>query len=69
MRMRIGTRPVLYRVADSIGEESSSINEVSSSVNEGPPSSTRSVFDALKALALPDLTRKGSVHGNPPPLG
>ena len=30
-------------------------------------SSTRSVFDALKAPPLSDLTRKRSVHCNPPP--
>ena len=41
----------------------------SSSVNEGLSSSTRSVFDALKAPALSDLTRKRSVHCNPPPKG
>ena len=51
-----------YRMADSIGEGSSS-------VNEGLSSSTRSVFDVLKAQALSDLTRKRSVHCNPPPNG
>ena len=57
------------RMADSIGEGSSSVNEGPSSVNEGPlsvneglPSSTRSVFDVLKAPALSDLTRKRSVR-------
>ena len=36
---------------------------------EGSSSSTRSVFHALKAPTLSDLTRKGSVHCNPPPKG
>ena len=45
----------VYRMADSIGKGSSS--------------STRSVFDALKAQALSDLTRKRSAHCNPPPKG
>ena len=81
--MRIKTSMVLGRVADSIGEESSSVNEVPSrvnevpsSVNEGPSSviegsssSTRSVFDALKAPTLSDLTWKRSVHCNLPPKG
>ena len=52
----------MYRMADSIGE-------VSSSVNEGLSSSTRSVLDALNAQALSDLTWKRSVHCNPPPNG
>ena len=60
--MRIGTSIVLSRVADSIGEESSSVNEGSSSF-------TRSVFDALKAPTLSDLTWKRSVHCNLPPKG
>ena len=67
---------VLGRVADSIGEKSSSVNEVPSSVNEGPSSviegsssSTRSVFDAMKAQTLSDLTWKRSVHCNLPPKG
>ena len=58
----------------SVNEGPSSVNEGPPSVNEGPPSvnegsssSTRSVFDALKAPALSDLTRKMSVHCNPPP--
>ena len=50
----------VYRLADSIGEGSSS-------VNEGSSSSTRYVFDALMAQALSDLTRKRSVHCNPLP--
>ena len=45
----------VYRVADSI-------DEGLSSVNEGLSSFTRSAFDALKATALHDLTRKRSVH-------
>ena len=73
--MRIELEPAwyldgVYRMADSTGEGSSSVNEAPSSVNEGPSnvnegssSSTRSVFDALKAPALSDLTRKRSVHG------
>ena len=46
-------------------------NEGPSSVDEGSSSSTRSVFDALKAPALSDLTRKleRSVHCNPLPKG
>ena len=65
--MRIEFEPAwhldrVYRMADSIGEGSSSINV-------GSSSSTRSVFDALKAPALSDLTRKRSVHCNPPPKG
>ena len=51
------------------GKGSSSIDKGPSSVNEGSSSSTRSVFDALKAPALSDLTRKRSVHCNPPPKG
>ena len=43
--------------------------EGSSSVSEESSTSTRSVFDALKASALSDLTRKRSVHCNPPPKG
>ena len=62
--MRIELEP-----ADSMGEGSSSVNEGPLSVNEGLSSSTRSVFDALKAPALSDLTRKRSVHCNPPPKG
>ena len=57
-----GTWTRVYRMADSIGEGSSSINK-------GSSSSTRSVFDSLKAQALSDLTRKRSVHCNPPPNG
>ena len=49
-------------MAHSIGEGSSSVKEGLSSVNEGSPSFTRSVFDAVKAPALSDLTRKRSVH-------
>ena len=59
----------IYHMADSIGEGSSSINEGPLSVNEGSSSSTRSAFDALKAPALSDLTRKRSVHCNPLPKG
>ena len=47
----------IYRLANSS-------DEGPSSVNEGSSSSTRSVFDALKAPALSDLTRKRSVHCN-----
>ena len=56
----------VYRMADSISEGSSSVNEGPSSLNS---SSMRFVFDALKAQALSDLTRKRSVHCNPPPKG
>ena len=52
----------VYRMANLIGERSLSVNEGPSSVNEGSSSSTRSAFDALKALALSDLMRKRSVH-------
>ena len=54
----------VYHMADSIGK-----GIVVSSVNEGSSSSTRSVFDALKAPALSDLMRKRSVHCNPLPKG
>ena len=40
-----------------------------SSVNEGLSSSLRSVFDALRAPTLSELTRKRSIHCNPPPKG
>ena len=65
--MRIELEPAryldrVYRMADSIGEGSLS-------VNEGSSNSTGSVFDALKAPALSDLTRKRSVHCNPSPKG
>ena len=71
--MRIEVEPAwyldrVYRMADSISEEWSSVNEGPLSVNEGLSSSTRSVFDALKAPALSDLTRKRSVHCDPPHL-
>ena len=56
-------------MADSICEGSSIVNEGPSSINEGSSGSTRSVFESLKALALSDLTRKRSVHCNPPPKG
>ena len=64
--MRIELEPAwyldrVYHMADSIGERPSSVNEESSS-------STRSVFDALKAPALSDLTQKRSVRCNPPLL-
>ena len=52
-----------------IVERSSSVNEGLSSVNEGSSSSKGFVFDALKIPALSDLTRKRSVHCNPPPKG
>ena len=54
-------------MADSIGERSSRVNEGPSRVNEGLSSFMRSVFDALNAPALSDLTRKRSVHCNSPP--
>ena len=67
---------VLGHVADLIGEQSSTVNKVPSSVNERPSSviegsssSTRFVFDALKAPTLSDLTWKRSVHCNLPPKG
>ena len=37
--------------------------------NVGLPSSTKTLFDALRAPALSDLTRKRSVHCNPLPKG
>ena len=68
--MRIELEPDrVYSMADSIGEGLLSVNEGPSSVNEGSSSSTRSVFDALKAPALSDLTWKRSVHCNSPPKG
>ena len=42
----------VYRMADSIAKGSLSVNKGPSSINEGLSSSTRSVFDALKAQAL-----------------
>ena len=42
---------------------------VSEGVNEGLSSSTKSLFDALRAPPLSHLTRKRSVHCNPPPKG
>ena len=59
----------VYCMADSIGEGSLSVSKGSSSINKVWSSSTRSVFDALKAPALSDLTQKRSVHCNPPPKG
>ena len=59
----------VYHMADSNGEGLSSVNEGPSSLNEGFSSSMRSVFDALKAPALSDLTRKRSAHCNSPPKG
>ena len=56
-------------MADSIGKGSLSVSKGSSSINKVWSSSTRSVFDALKAQALSDLTQKRSVHCNPPPKG
>ena len=54
---------------DHVQRMAYSIGERSSSVNKGSSSFTRSMFDALKAPALSDLTRKRSVHCNPPPKG
>ena len=43
------------------------VSEEPSGVNEGLSSSTKSLFDALRAPPLSHLTRKRSVHCNPPP--
>ena len=56
-------------MAESLSEKSSSTKEGPSTVTEGLSSSSRSVFDALKAPALSDLTRKRSVQCNPLPKG
>ena len=53
----------------SVNDGPLSVNEGPSSVNEGSSSSTRSIFDALKATTLSDLTRKRSVLCNSPPKG
>ena len=54
----------------SAGNEGpSSVSEEPSGVNEGLSSSTKSLFDALRAPPLSHLTRKRSVHCNPPPKG
>ena len=39
--------------------------EESLSISEGLPTSTKSLFDALRVPALADLTQKRAIHCNP----
>ena len=52
-----------------VSEGTSSINVGTSNVDDALSSSTRSVFEALRAPPLTELTQKRSVHCNPPPKG
>ena len=54
---------------DEVSEGTSSVNVGTSNVDDALSSSTRSVFEALRAPPLTELTRKRSVHCNPPPKG
>ena len=58
-----------YRMADSIEQHGERSSSDTVDANKGSSSSTISLFDALKAPALSDLTRKRRVHCNPLPKG
>ena len=55
-----------YLMADSLVQDSEGSSSVTVDANER---SSISMFDALKAPVLSDLTRKRRVHCNPPPKG
>ena len=67
--MRIVYEPALYRgrVIQCWQRRTFEFSEEPSGVNEGLSSSTKSLFDALRAPPLSHLTQKRSVHCNPPP--
>ena len=53
-------------MVDSLEQDGKASSSVAVDTNER---SSISIFDALKAPALSDLTRKRRVHCNPPPKG